>query len=633
MMYHRGYIRCNGKRSADKFKDIPDSGLRTLKQAKTFESYAGVLAPGIVLLDFDIREHSEIAYDIITDLGLNCRIYRSNKGYHFLFRASDRFSKSSTRVRLACGITCDIKLGTKNSYEVLKLNGEEREMIQDSDEPDVVPAFLSPLDSATQLVGLHEGDGRNDVLFKYILPLQSAKFTHDEIKETLGVINKYVFGEPLAESEFEVICREEAFKEERQIKPDFYDEKNRFMHWVFGDYLIKRMNIVKIEGALHIYKDGIYVRSSDATERAMVKEIPRVTDTQRKEVYKYINLVIEEDREIADPRYIAFKNGIYDVVDNVLMPFTPDIVLVNKIPHDYDPNARSEVVIKTLRNLACGNQDLFDLLCEMVGYLFWRRNELGLTAFFCLGNRSNGKSTFLDTLVYLLGNENIAALDFKELGKDFKSQELFGKLANIGDDIDDDYIKDISVFKKLATGNLITANPKYEKPFPFRYRGKLIFSANVMPRINDKTNAAARRILPIPFKATFDKNSPDFDPFIKYKLQTPEAMSTLINLGIEGLNRVLVNNDFTRCEEVDAEIRTIEENNNPLLQFLKENQIENQLVSDLYSKYVWWSSDSGIQAMSRQTFVKQIEANLGFVVQTTTVDGKDFTLFVKEVRK
>ena len=34
-----------------------------------------------------------------------------------------------------------------------------------------------------------------------------------------------------------------------------------------------------------------------------------------------------------------------------------------------------------------------------------------------------------------VGDRNIASLDLKELGDRFKTAELFGKLANIGDDI------------------------------------------------------------------------------------------------------------------------------------------------------------------------------------------------------
>ena len=628
MRYYRGYVCTKGKKSIDKFKGIPDDELRTLEDVKKCDSYGGVLAPGIVLLDFDKPEDSDIAYDIITTLGLKCRICHSNsRGYHFLFRINDRFEKSATNVRLACGISCDVKFGV--AYEMLKLHGEEYKVLQEPDEVDEVPVFLSPLDSTIDLLGLREGDGRNDVLYKYILPLQTAKFSHEQVKETLRVINDFVFEEPIPESEFKSICREDAFKPEAEIKPNFFDDKGRFLHSIFAEWLVERLNIVKIEGALHIYRDGIYIRGAKDIEREMIKHVPNLTDARRKETYKYLDLIIEEDHKMADARYIAFNNGIYDVLTDQLMPFDPEIILVNKIPHDYDPTQNDATMVKVLNNLTCNNPKLFDLLCEMVGYMFWRKNELGWS-FFCLGPRANGKSTFLETLNYLIGDANTSALDFKELGKDFKSQELFGMMANIGDDIDDDYISDVSIFKKLATGNPITANPKYEQPFKFRSYAKLIFSANVMPRLNDRTNAAARRIVPIPFKAKFDKNSPDFDPYIKYKLQTPEAMSTLINLGLAGLRRVLENNDFTRSAEVEEEIRAIEENNNPLLQFLKMHNVENQLVSEMYSSYVWWSSNSGIQAMSRQTFVKQIQANCGLVTQTTKVDGRDIIIFVKE---
>ena len=625
MRYYRGYVCTKGKKSIDKFKGVPDEELRTLEDVKKCDSYGGVLAPGIVLLDFDKPEDSDIAYDIITTLGLKCRICHSNsRGYHFLFRINDRFEKSATNVRLACGISCDVKFGV--AYEMLKLHGEEYKVLQEPDEVDEVPVFLSPLDSTIDLLGLREGDGRNDVLYKYILPLQTAKFSHEEVKETLRVINDFVFEEPIPESEFKFICREDAFKPEIEIKPNFFDDKGRFLHSTFAEWLIERLNIVKINGVLHIYRDGIYVRGSQQIEVEMIKHVPNLTAARRKETYQYMDLIISEDYEIADARYIAFNNGIYDVVTEQLMPFNPDIILVNKIPHDYNPDAEDATMLKVMNNITCGDSKLFDLLCEMVGYLFWRKNEMGWT-FFCLGNRANGKSTFLDALNFLLGNENTSALDLKELGKDFKSQELFGMLANIGDDIADDYISDVSIFKKVATGNIITANPKYESPFKFRPYAKLIFSCNTFPRLNDRTNAAARRIIPIPFNATFDKNSSDYDPFIKYKLQTEEAMSTLINLGLKGLRRVLENNDFTRSECVELEIRAIEENNNPLITFLKTNEIENQLVSDLYSKYVWWASNSGVQSMSKMTFVKLIESQYGYTVNSVTLDGKVIETF------
>ena len=625
MKYHRGYVKTSGKRAVEKFKNIPDSDLHTLEQAEKYDSYAGILAPGIVLLDFDIKEQSDIAYIISQRMGINCRIYQSDKGYHFLMRANDKLIKCQTRVKLACGIICDIKVGTSASYECLKVNGRVREMIQDCDDPDVAPAYLSPVESDVDFLNLGDGDGRNSTLYAYILTLSKAGLSKAEIKDTINVINKFVLKEPLPQNEIDTILRDDAFVIQ---KPSFTDDKGRFLHSVFAEWLVNNLNIVKVSGALHIYQDGIYVRGDKVIEREMIKHIPNLTQAKRKETYLYIDLLIAEDHEIADARYIAFNNGIYDAVTEQLLPFTPDIVLVNKIPHDYNPEANDATMLKVMNNLTCGETKLFDLLCEMVGYLFWRKNEMGWT-FFCLGNRANGKSTFLDTLNYLLGSNNTSALDLRELGKDFKSQELFGKLANIGDDIADDYISDTSVFKKVATGNIITANPKYEQPFKFRPYAKLIFSCNTFPRLNDRTNAAARRIVPIPFNATFDKNSEDYDPFVKYKLQTEEAMSTLINLGLSGLKRVLTNNDFTRCEAVNSEIRAIEENNNPLITFANTHRIEDQDADKLYSEYVWWASNNGVQSMSKPTFVKQIEYQCGVKSKTSVVDGTTITIFVK----
>lgn len=628
MRYYRGYVRTNGKKSLDKFKDVPDSALRTLEQAQAFDSYAGILAPGIVLLDFDNPEHSEIAYKIIKGLGLKCMIRRSVKrGYHFLFRATKRFEKSVAGVRLACGLECDIKLGTKNSYEALKVNGKECQIVEECDDPDEVPAFLSPiLALETDFPSMGDGDGRNTKLYGYLLILSKHGFTPEESRKTIDVINRFVFKDPLPQSEIDTICRDEAFVPD---KPIFVDDKGRFLHSVFAQYLADNLNIIKIDGVLHIYENGIYVRGTNRIEREMIQHIHNLTAAKRKETYLYLDLLIDENHEMADARYIAFKNGVYDVVTDQLLPFSPDIILVNQIPHDYIPGIEDASMLKVMNNLACGNQALFDLMCEMIGVLFWRKSEWGFS-FFCLGNRANGKSTFLDTINYLLGSKNTSALDLRDLGKDFKSQELFGMLANVGDDIADDYISDVSVFKKVATGNVITANPKYEQPFKFRPYAKLIFSANVMPRLNDKTNAAARRIIPIPFRATFDKNSPDYDPFIKYKLQTPEAMATLINLGLAGLKRVLINNDFTRCEEVESEIRAIEENNNPLMMFLKTRRVEDQSVGDLYSDYAWWASNSGVNSMSKPSFVKQIETQCGMVPKVSIIDGKEIAIFVKE---
>lgn len=91
---------------------------------------------------------------------------------------------------------------------------------------------------------------------------------------------------------------------------------------------------------------------------------------------------------------IAFANGLYNIVDDSFVAFTPEHIITNKIRWDYNPEAYSELADKTLNKIACDDPAIRALLEEAIGYCFYRRNELG-KAFILTGDKSNGKSTFL----------------------------------------------------------------------------------------------------------------------------------------------------------------------------------------------------------------------------------------------
>ena len=61
---------------------------------------------------------------------------------------------------------------------------------------------------------------------------------------------------------------------------------------------------------------------------------------------------ITECKAQADARYIAFRNGVLDIVTGQMQPFSPDLVLTNQIPWDYNPEAYSELADDTLNKLA-----------------------------------------------------------------------------------------------------------------------------------------------------------------------------------------------------------------------------------------------------------------------------------------
>ncbi len=85
----------------------------------------------------------------------------------------------------------------------------------------------------------------------------------------------------------------------------------------------------------------------------------------------------------------------------------------------------------------------------------------------------------------------------------FSTAELHGKLANIGDDIGDEFIPNTGVFKKLVTGERLKGERKGQDPFFFQSYAKLLFSANNIPRLGRGKDSAAiaKRLIIIPFDA------------------------------------------------------------------------------------------------------------------------------------
>ena len=627
-MFFRGFVETKNKKCIEKFKGRTD--FKTFEQVQSLPEYAGILAAETILIDVDDFEASEILFKVVKEYALTCRVYRTSRGKHFLFKNSG-VPTNKTGCKLAIGLTADIKIGTRNSYEVLKYDNQNREILYDTaenEEAQQLPRWLFPVKSKMEFLNMETGDGRNQGLFNYILTLQSNDFSVEEARETIRIINKFVLKVPLSDDEIETVLRDDAFK-----KPVFF-MGSTFLFDKFAIFLKNNNHIIKINNQLHIYKNGIYISGLAEIEAEMIQHIPGLNRAKRTEVLAYLDILIRENSKAEDANLIAFENGLYNIVDDSFVEFTPEHIITNKIRWKYNPEAYSELADKTLNKIACNDPQIRALLEEAIGYCFYRRNELG-KAFILTGDKSNGKSTFLSMVQCLLGDENISSLDLKELGDRFKTAEMFGKLANIGDDIGDEFIANPAIFKKLVTGERVSAERKGQNPFEFNNYSKLLFSANNIPRIKDKTGAVQRRLTIIPFDARFSADDPDFNPYIKHLLKTDEVMEYLINLGIAGLKRVLLNRKFTGSTKVQKAMDEYEENNNPIIGFFRECedeefQIENEPTNVVYKRYQEYCLANSLQPMSNIEFSKQVNRILNMRVENKWLNGKKHRIFIKK---
>ena len=622
---YKGFIQTKGKEPLEKYKGVDK--FKTYAEIRDNVSFAGVLRDDCILIDVDDAENAEKMMQIVEDHQLRCRVTCTSRGKHFTFRNSG-VDKCGTGLTLACGITADIKTG--GMPELLKLDGEERfcewgEENPELGEYDELPIWMHPVNTKTDFSNTAS---RNNDFYGYILVLQTQlAMTNDQCRECIRIINDYVLAEPLEERELDVILRDEAFE-----KPIFF-EGNRFLHDSFANWMINQHHIKRINGQLHVYKDGIYCAGYRNLEHMMIRAYPQMRDTQRKEVLKYIEVMRPDNEPTADANLIAFTNGIYDIVNDTLLDFSPNIVITNQIPWDYNSDVYNELADKTLNKMACQDMEIRQLLEECIGYCFYRRNELSVSMFMT-GEKANGKSTFLQMLQDVLGSNNTSNLGLDELEERFAPVTMFGKLANIGDDISDDFLrgKAIAHFKKIVSGNMLKAENKGQDLFFFKPFVKLIFSANQIPRMKDRTGAVLRRMVIIPFNATFSKTDPDYDPYIAWKLKDRAVMEYLCKIGIDGLKRVLKNHSFTQSSKVDEQIKEYTEYNNPILLFLVEterDEIINQETKLVHSNYEIFCHDNGFQHMGLANFSKEIVRYLRCQIIDKKINGKKARIFAE----
>lgn len=617
----KGFIPTNGKRPTEEYKNRTE--FYSLSDVEKLKSYGAVLDDDVIQIDIDDEEQSNTVLNIITDLDIQTNILQTDRGKHFYFKNTNQ-EKRKQGYTTALGIKIDTGLGSQNAVIPIKINGKNRKWIQEVKDLDELPVWLIPLDKLpVDFSEMEEGDGRNQSLFNYILRLQSAGIAKDDIKNIIKIINKYILKEPLTDNEVDVITRDKAF-----LKESFYI-KNKLQYEKLAKFLITEEHIVKINEQLHIYKDGYYSNNLIDIEKSMLKYIQNSTKTPRGEIIRYLELLCN-NKQISNTKYLVFNNGVFNLETKELLDYSPEYIIKNKIPHNYNSSAYHELLDKTLDKIACNDKRLRATIEEMIGYTLLRRNELG-KSFILTGNGSNGKSTLLDLIMELLGEDNVSSVALKELNDRFKTFQLDGKLANIGDDISNEYIQDNSTFKKLVTGEKVNVERKGRDPYDFKNYSKLIFSANELPRINDLSGGLKRRIVFIPFNAVFSKKDPDYDPFIKDKITTPEAIEYLLKVAIDGLYRILNNNNITISKASEQVWDEYEQINNPVVFFLDEYKIENESVNDVFRKYQLWCVESGLKPLSKIVFGKEVRKQGYNSDKSIRVEGKVTKIYSKNV--
>lgn len=456
------------------------------------------------------------------------------------------------------------------------------------------------------------GDGeRNATLYKYACSLQAQGFSDTDIFDRVVQANIERTNPRLKNDEIVKIVDSALTKEKGKKQRN----QDNFNHARFSDQLIDKYNICFIGGVPSYYDGKVYKTGKHDIEVLMVKEKSNIKSQQRTECYKYIELVAPR-HEPASDNYIAFANGIFDLDAGDLIGYSKDIYVQNLIPHNYNPSAECKELDDMLMRISCEDDGIYSNLIETIGICMYRGTEFACCPLFidAAGDGSNGKSTYINLLRSILGKDNYSSLDLSTVGERFQSVAIMGKLANLGDDISNEFVngKKASIIKKIITGDEIEAEYKGGDTFSFSPYSTLVFSMNDMPRLGDSTGGMMRRLHPIPFNARFKRGDKGFNPRISKIISTEEAIEHAIYLGIIGLSNCIVNNGMTVTSATTAAVNEIKMDNDNVVQFVNSDEvifsedILNRKASSLYEDYKEYCYRNTLEKRSFRNFNKAI---------------------------
>lgn len=378
-----------------------------------------------------------------------------------------------------------------------------------------------------------------------------------------------------------------------------------------GDLLINQQDACFVEGTPAIKVKGNYEYGQNAIYRAILNNRKDARGSYRKEVMDYLHLMAPNKRQ-ADPRFIRFKNGVLDIDTGQLVDNPCDYLLLNEIPHNWNPEAKSELVDSTFYSIAQNNEAVVANLWEMFGLALYRGHDVS-RMILLQGSGANGKSTLLDMLRHMLGEDNCFSLSICDLGEKFQLVPAMGKLALIGDDISNDYVngKACAVMKKFVTGDTVNDQYKGGATFQFKPYATLIYSCNEIPKFADGTYGFERRIHPIPLSARFTPSDKGFDPRLGEKLKNEVCLEYAIAKAVEALRRCRSKLSLTANSLSQKMANDIINDNDSVRAFLDGTNssaasIVGKTNTVIFSSYDAWCKNNDIEPLGKSAFSKKL---------------------------
>ena len=563
---------------------------------------AGILLnSNVVLVDFDgdnenekrIIEHIQTKYPTLT--------VKTDRGVHLYYKRPKELKVSAGADKITVGgFQVDYKTGNK-AYGIVKRHGRERDRnkaIIDFETLTELPFILYPMPKAKNITGLKDGDGRNNALYAQLRCISNnPKYRNIRLLEAVAkFINEKIFDTPMGEKEVANIVNS-VLKIDVDAQEEYQGDSTNVLElsrWV------ARKFEVKLYKEILYFRDGIKFSRDENELRRRVYQKVQLKTTQWKELLSQLEVYAEKITH--DDFNVRIRNGIIvdDTVVNMDIGFTPFYLDVK-----YDENSYDKYVDDFINFISNGDKEIRNLIEEILGHTIMI-NNFPHKIFVLSGSGNNGKSTFVEMLTAFANNLS-SHIDITGFEDGTQVVSLIGKIINIADDIDPNYLEKTKVLKTMASGNTITARAIYSQPVTIKNTATLVFTCNEVPVFKDKTEGIKRRLIIIPFENKVVNKIYDLDKL----LSSENAKSYILRLALDGVNRILTNHmELSKSKKVEDTLREYYIESDSVLGFLEEyeGEIDNTSTIELYNMYDFYCIQNNIKPQSKNKFTRAILA-------------------------
>ena len=572
---------------------------------ESFRNAGYIISGNDLVVDIDDIPKETIK-TMIKSFNINTQVVWTSRGAHLYFKKPISFRGAQGIAPI--GFKVEYK-HAKNTKDITIKQAGKLRTIENEGVREELPFILSnDRRKLKDMTNHDEGDGRNNKLFEHKMRLNG----HQDTNKILTFINEHLFDEPLDQSEFETVARKQVIADDKLTPHDVAQQ------------VVASTKPVEFAGGLY-YRDtdDNYVYNDREFKKTIFNISPNKDPRFIDNVFKTIELMTEDITDDAEFP-VKFNNGVLQdgiFTEVKYKEFTPFI-----IDTTYNEDAEAvQIVDDYLENLTDGNQEYRQLIEEILGYtLVTSAEQIKLLAkfFIFIGDGGNGKGTLLAIIRSILGNKNIASLSIKNLANDRYFPSLKGKLANLGDDIEDEAIDNdkMKVLKNISTADTVTMRKLYAEAEDVQIKTTLIFTSNSMLKSFEKGESFQRRIMWLPM---FNKPKTKDSQFIS-KITSDAAIEYWVKLMVEGYMRLYENSQFTEPDVIKEYNKEYHKENNNVLIYcegLKPEDFLGLSLKEVYDQYETWCDEESEKPMSRRRLKETLKQLFEVETQQKKING------------